>query len=82
MTSISDVTFTERLFAHYKRKYKNEKKIKMKKITKPHLVAHLYFNKPPTTCQGFLANAKKPFFAGWRTQTSAPEAHGLFFGKR
>ena len=31
---------------------------------------------------GFLANAKKPFFAGWRTITFAPEAHGLFFGKR
>lgn len=55
----------------------------IKKInTEPHLVAHLYLNKPPTTCQGFLANAKKPFFAGWRTLSFAPEAHGLFFGKR
>lgn len=33
----------------------------MKINTEPHLVAHLYLNKPPIICQGFLANAKKHF---------------------
>jgi hypothetical protein len=71
--SISDITFTER-FIVIKRLCKNEKKIKMKKFTEPRLVAHLYLNKPPTTCQGFLRDGER--------KRPPPEAHGLFFGKR
>ena len=52
-----------------------------KKInTKPHLTAHLYLNKPPIICQGFLADAKKQF-CGLSNVTVRPRRQWFMFWK-